>query len=79
MNEMDLLKALQSKQIAAAALDVLSIEPPKDNILINANLTNLIITPHIAWATNSSRQKLVNEMAKNIEAFKNGESRNRVA
>ena len=76
INEVDLLDALQTRKIAGAALDVLTQEPPRDNILINANLPNLIITPHIAWASQRSRQNLVHELAKNVEAFLNGEQRN---
>jgi len=76
VNEADLLEALKQKKIAGAALDVLSQEPPQANILINAKLPNLIITPHIAWANSTSRQNLVNEIEKNIEAFVQGEERN---
>lgn len=76
VDETDLLNALQQKKIAGAALDVLSEEPPRNNILINANIPNLIITPHIAWASQTSRQNLVNELGKNIDAFLNGKERN---
>jgi len=78
VNEAYLWDALNNKQIAGAAVDVLSQEPPIDNILIDKPLPNLIVTPHIAWASQSSRQKLVDEIAKNIEAFKAGEVRNRI-
>ena len=78
VNEQDLLQALKQKRIAGAALDVLSEEPPHNNILIDANLPNLIITPHIAWASQRSRQNLVEELEKNIEAFFNREERNLV-
>ncbi len=78
VNEVDLLEALKQKIIAGAALDVLSKEPPNANILINAKLPNLIITPHIAWASSTSRQNLVDEIEKNIKAFIQGEERNLV-
>ena len=79
VNENDLLNALKNKTIAAAGLDVLSQEPPDGNILIEANLSNLIITPHIAWASQVSRQQLVDEIAKNIQAYLSQTERNCVA
>ena len=79
VNEMALLKALQDKQIAGAALDVLAQEPPdREHPLLQAQLDNLIITPHIAWATQQSRQRLLDEVAANIQAYLNGEQRNRL-
>lgn len=79
VNEVALLAALQNKQIAGAGLDVLAQEPPEaDYPLLNANLNNLLITPHIAWASQQSRQRLVREIAANIRAYKSGEMRNRI-
>ncbi|NOQ88317.1 MAG: glycerate dehydrogenase [Gammaproteobacteria bacterium] len=77
VDEMALLHALEKKEIGAAALDVLEEEPPSvNNVLINYRADNLIITPHIAWASRESRQRLVNEIAENIRAFKQGQPRN---
>jgi len=77
VDEAALLEALTQKQIAGAGLDVLEQEPPSgDNQLINAKLNNLIITPHVAWASNESRQRLVDELVKNIAAYIQGEPRN---
>ena len=77
IDEAALLEALTKKQIAGAGLDVLEQEPPSgDNQLINAKLKNLIVTPHVAWASNESRQRLVDELVKNIEAYIQGEPRN---
>jgi len=77
IDEMALLHALEKNQIGAAALDVLEEEPPSvNNTLISYRADNLIITPHIAWASRESRQRLVNEIAKNIQAFKQGQPRN---
>lgn len=80
VNEADLLWALDENRIAGAGLDVISEEPMrKDNPLFGYHDSNrLIITPHIAWATNEARQRLVDEAYLNLEAFINGEKRNRV-
>ncbi|MDH3430275.1 MAG: D-2-hydroxyacid dehydrogenase [Gammaproteobacteria bacterium] len=74
-----LVDALQSGEIAAAAIDVLPKEPPVDgNPLLDYTGENLIVTPHIAWATDRSRQDSIHELAANVAAFLNGERRNRV-
>jgi glycerate dehydrogenase len=74
-----LVEALKHKQIAAAAIDVLSKEPPTDgDPLIEYAGPNLLVTPHIAWATVEARQNAINELAGNILAFQRGEKRNRV-
>lgn len=80
VNESDLLWALNENKIAAAGLDVLSVEPMrKDNPLYGYKDSNrLIITPHIAWATNEARKRLVDEAYLNLEAFICGKERNRV-
>lgn len=79
VDEKALLNALNEKQIAGAGIDVLSVEPPVGgNVLLENNLPNLIITPHIAWASLESRQRLINEIEKNIRAFLCGEPRNLV-
>lgn len=76
VNEADLAVALDNNIIAGAALDVLSQEPPVKNILLENHRKNLIITPHIAWASQQSRQRLIDEIGKNISAFRKGKSRN---
>lgn len=72
VDEDALYQALLSGQISAAGLDVLKQEPPsKDNVLIKAAKTmpNLIITPHIAWASNSAVELLLGKVRDNIETF----------
>jgi glycerate dehydrogenase len=73
--EQDLADALNRGDIAGAALDVLSTEPPaRDNPLFWAK--NVLITPHIAWATQEARQRLMNTVVQNVSAFLAGESQN---
>jgi glycerate dehydrogenase len=77
VNESDLSDALLSGVIGGAALDVLTEEPPRTgNPLLSHPHPNLIITPHIAWASHGARQRLVNEVAANISAFLSGNPRN---
>jgi len=79
VDEAALLDALKTQQIGGAGLDVLQLEPPSaDYILLGEDIPNLIITPHTAWVSLESRQRLINEIALNIEAFIAGEDRNRV-
>ena len=77
IDEEALSEALLSGRVAGAAVDVLSEEPPRDgNPLLALTLPNLIVTPHIAWAGIETRQRLINEIAGNIEAFLSGNPRN---
>jgi glycerate dehydrogenase len=80
VNERALVEALQHNRIGGAGVDVLTEEPPVNgNPLLDVDLSNLIVTPHIAWASVESRQRVINEVALNIEAFLKGEPRNVVA
>jgi glycerate dehydrogenase len=74
-----LADALADGQIAAAAIDVLPQEPPVDgDPLLEYGDDNLIVTPHIAWATDEARQNAIDELAANTRAFLDGTERNRV-
>jgi glycerate dehydrogenase len=74
-----LANALQSGEIGAAGIDVLPNEPPvHGDPLLDYRGDNLLITPHIAWATDRSRQDAIQEVAENVRAFLAGEQRNRV-
>ena len=79
VDEGALLHALKENLIGGAGIDVLSEEPPVNgNVLLDADLPNLIVTPHIAWATREARQRAIDAMAENIRAFLAGGRRNRV-
>lgn len=70
INEADLLECLNYKRIAGAAIDVIQGEPPsKDNLILRQQPGNLIVTPHIAWASKESRQRLLDQLAENIVNF----------
>ena len=74
-----LADALRRGEIGAAAIDVLAQEPPVDgDPLLDYEGDNLVMTPHIAWATAEARQNAIDEVAANIQAFLRGETRNRV-
>lgn len=79
VDEAMLLAALRSGHLGGACLDVLVQEPPPaDHPLLVADLPNLIITPHVAWASRQAQQTMADEVVKNITAFFRGVSRNRV-
>ena len=78
IDEQALADALNQDKLYAAALDVLSQEPPKEgNPLLTAK--NCVITPHIAWASKDARSRLIRIAADNITAFVNGSVQNNVA
>ena len=75
LKETDVADALNAGVIAGAGLDVLSVEPPSaNNPLLTAK--NCLITPHIAWASFSARQRLMLSVVDNIRAFLDGAPRN---
>lgn len=75
LREQDVADALNSGKIAAAGLDVVSVEPiQKDNPLLTAK--NCILTPHISWAAKEARQRILDCTAANIASFLNGTPQN---
>lgn len=71
INEADLAEALNNKTIAAAGLDVLSVEPmQEDNPLRGIkDSERLLITPHIAWAGVEARNRLMGIILGQIKEF----------
>lgn len=80
IDELALIAALQNGWIGGAGIDVLPIEPPvTGNPLLAVQLPNLIVTPHIAWASRTARQRLIEQLANIIQTFTHtGEVLNRV-
>ena len=77
VNEQDLACALNSGRIAAACVDVLSQEPPRaDNPLLAAR--NCFFTPHIAWASQAARTRLIAVLESNLRAYQQGKPQNQV-
>ena len=77
VDEAALATALKTGQIAGAGFDVLTEEPPRNgNILLDPSIPNLIITPHVAWASREAMQILADQLIDNIEAFVGGAPKN---
>ena len=78
IDEEAVAEALEEGYLGGYATDVLSQEPPNaENPLFSA--PNCFITPHIAWATDEARQRLLDIVVANIAAFQSGTPQNRVA
>ena len=77
VNEADLITALDTGQISGAGFDVLTSEPPADDHILMQNLhrSNLIITPHIGWASDEAMQVLWDQLVGHIDAFAAGAPR----
>ncbi|GEP02445.1 D-2-hydroxyacid dehydrogenase [Methylobacterium oxalidis] len=77
VDEEALLEALKNGTIGGAGFDVVAQEPPKNgNILCDADLPNLIVTPHVAWASKQAMQILADQLVDNVEAFVAGKPQN---
>lgn len=80
VDEKAVAKALLQKQLAGYASDVMEQEPPPhQHPFWNPKLKDkIILTPHVAWASRESRQRLLDESVKNIRSFLEGRKRNRI-
>ena len=74
-----LAAALRARQIGGAAIDVLAVDPPVDgNPLLAADIPNLLVTPHTAWAAVEARQRSLDQLAGHLAAWQRGEQSGRV-
>lgn len=83
VDEAALAEALLAGEIGGAGVDVLSSEPPREHHgrrhpLLELRLPNLILTPHVAWASLEAMQTLADQLIDNLEAFVRGEPQNLV-
>lgn len=74
VNEQDLADALRAGVIGGAGVDTLGTEPPpRDHPLLEADIPNLLVTPHNAWASHRARQAAIDQITRIIQAFAAGE------
>ena len=79
VDQQALVDALRAGEIAGAGIDVLPNEPPEpDAALLAADIPNLIVTPHIAWASIESRQRAIAQLGENVASFFDGGELRRV-
>ncbi|HGY1010102.1 TPA: D-2-hydroxyacid dehydrogenase [Aeromonas salmonicida] len=80
VDEAALLKALANGRLGGAGFDVASVEPPPpDHPLMQAlQYPNFILTPHVAWASEESMQRLADQLIDNINAFAEGRRQHRL-
>ncbi len=79
VNEQALADSLRAGHLGGAACDVLTAEPPRDgNPLLDPQIPNLVITPHSAWGSREARQRIVGQLAENLQAFTQGQALRRV-
>ncbi|MFV2030375.1 D-2-hydroxyacid dehydrogenase [Neisseria sp. S1] len=77
VDENALVAALKYGQLGGAGFDVLTEEPPRQgNPLLKARLPNLIVTPHMAWASDEAVNRLFDILVENINGFMRGEPQN---
>ncbi|MEF9983304.1 MAG: NAD(P)-dependent oxidoreductase [Oscillospiraceae bacterium] len=69
VNEEALTNALKTKKIAAAGIDVFDVEPPISEEKELFKLDNVVVTPHIAFASNQAFEKRADIVAKNISLW----------
>lgn len=80
VDEQALVEALKQQRIGGAGVDVFTQEPADESnpLLASGELPNLLLTPHVAWGSDSAIQKLTHILIDNIRAYMNGEQQNRV-
>ncbi|NAZ45601.1 glycerate dehydrogenase [Vibrio toranzoniae] len=80
VDEQALIEALKNNEIAGAGMDVFTQEPADNSnpLLANSRLPNLLLTPHVAWGSDSSIQKLSDILMDNIDEFVAGKPQNLV-
>ncbi|QXO17738.1 MULTISPECIES: D-2-hydroxyacid dehydrogenase [Vibrio] len=80
VDETALVDALKQRTIAGAGVDVFTQEPADINnpLIANMDLPNLLLTPHVAWGSDSAIQQLANILIDNIEAYAAGKQQNRI-
>lgn len=80
VEEQAVAEALNKNRLAGYGTDVTATEPiPKNHPFLKKTMKHkVILTPHVAWASRESRQRLVDELGKNIAAFLKGKKRNRL-
>ncbi len=76
VDEQAALAALKYGQLGGAGFDVLTTEPPKDGNPLLAKLPNLIVTPHMAWASEEALDNMTRILEDNIHAFVAGKPQN---
>nr|WP_117235827.1 D-2-hydroxyacid dehydrogenase [Vibrio maerlii] len=80
VDEKALITALKCGELSGAGVDVFTEEPAGDSnpLIANMDLPNLLLTPHVAWGSDSAIQRLADILGENIEAFVAGRMQNRV-
>lgn len=80
LDEQATVKALKNGEISGAGFDVFTQEPADESnpLIANMALPNLLLTPHVAWGSDTSIQKLVDILIENINAFERGDKVNRL-
>ncbi|MCK5748888.1 MAG: glycerate dehydrogenase, partial [Oricola sp.] len=74
-------RALEAGQISGAGFDVVTTEPPGEGHVMHriALRSNVIVTPHVAWAARDAVQALADQLMENVEAFHAGKPRNLIS
>lgn len=79
VDEAALVAALRAQRIGGAGFDVLSSEPPvAGNPLLDLDLPNFVLTPHVAWGSDGAMKNLAEQVVSDIEAYVAGRPLNRV-